>query len=176
MVYLESIRYNQRASLRTIVSGQRVPMELTSLGRAYLAMQPKAEFHALMDAFKRRGRSGWERLAREITEAVEECIETAICVASWQPEVIALATPLAIPGHRLLSSTLASARRRQKTALCANWHRPCCVCATRSKPNAYASKIEACERIFHSRRSLIARAGMPSTTARPPRIETTATA
>ena len=24
------------------------------------------------------------------------------CVASWQPEVIALATPLAIPGHRLL--------------------------------------------------------------------------
>jgi DNA-binding IclR family transcriptional regulator len=106
MVYLESIRYNQRASLRTIVSGQRVPMELTSLGRAYLAMQPQAEFAALMDvlkdAFTRRGRSGWERLAREITKAVDDVHRNGFCVASWQPEVIALATPLVIPGHRLL--------------------------------------------------------------------------
>jgi len=102
MVYLESIRYNQRASLRTIVSGQRVPMELTSLGRAYLATQPEAEFTRLMDAFKRRGRSGWERLAREIAEAVDDVHRNGYCVASWQPEVIALATPLAIPGHRLL--------------------------------------------------------------------------
>jgi DNA-binding IclR family transcriptional regulator len=102
MVYLESIRYNQRASLRTIVSGQRVPMELTSLGRAYLAALPQAEFTALMDAFERRKRSGWERLAREITEAVAEVRRSGFCAASWQPEVIALATPLAIPGHRLL--------------------------------------------------------------------------
>lgn len=35
MVYLESIRYNRRVALRNVVSGQRVPMELTSLGRAY---------------------------------------------------------------------------------------------------------------------------------------------
>lgn len=37
MVYLESIRYNPRPTLRSIVAGQQVPMELTSLGRAYLA-------------------------------------------------------------------------------------------------------------------------------------------
>lgn len=102
MVYLESIRYNQRASLRTIVSGQRVPMELTSLGRAYLAMQPTAEFARLMGAFRNRGRSGWERLAQEIAEAVDDVQRYGYCVASWQPEVIALATPLAIAGHRLL--------------------------------------------------------------------------
>ncbi|MGF6781884.1 IclR family transcriptional regulator [Paraburkholderia sp. GAS334] len=102
MVYLESIRYNQRASLRTVVSGQRVPMELTSLGRAYLAMQPKAEFAVLMDAFERRGRSGWAGLAREIAQAVAAVHRNGFCVASWQPEVVALATPLVIPGHRLL--------------------------------------------------------------------------
>src|ERR1700761_8684005 len=39
-VYLESIRYNSRPMLRTIVAGQQVPMELTSLGRAYLAGLP----------------------------------------------------------------------------------------------------------------------------------------
>ena len=34
MVYLESIRYNRRVALRSVVSGQRVPTERTSLGRA----------------------------------------------------------------------------------------------------------------------------------------------
>ena len=34
MVYLESIRYNRRVAWRNVVAGQRVPMELTSLGRA----------------------------------------------------------------------------------------------------------------------------------------------
>jgi DNA-binding IclR family transcriptional regulator len=77
-------------------------MELTSLGRAYLAALPQEEFTALMNAFKRRKRSGWERLAREITDAVDEVRRSGFCATSWQPEVIALATPLAIPGHRLL--------------------------------------------------------------------------
>ncbi len=37
MVYLESVRFNPRVALRNVVAGQQVPMELTSLGRAYLA-------------------------------------------------------------------------------------------------------------------------------------------
>jgi DNA-binding IclR family transcriptional regulator len=40
MVYLESIRYARRVAFRNVVSGQRVPMELTSLGRAYLSTLP----------------------------------------------------------------------------------------------------------------------------------------
>jgi DNA-binding IclR family transcriptional regulator len=48
MVYLESIRYSPRAALRNVVAGQQVPMELTSLGRAYLAGlgQGKGSTHA----------------------------------------------------------------------------------------------------------------------------------
>src|SRR5258708_31762642 len=52
MVYLESIRYNRRIVLRHVVSGQRVPMELTSLGRAYLAAAPSARRKALLDSFR----------------------------------------------------------------------------------------------------------------------------
>jgi len=100
MVYLESVRYNQRVSLRTVVSGQRVPMALTSLGRAHLATLPQAEFDALMATFEQRGRSGWQRLREEILDAVREVHERGFCAASWQPEVIALATPLSIAGHR----------------------------------------------------------------------------
>ena len=37
MIYLEAIRANRKTSLRNVQPGQRVPMELTSLGRAYLA-------------------------------------------------------------------------------------------------------------------------------------------
>src|SRR5580765_7411646 len=33
MIYLESVRYSRRVAWRNVVAGQRVPMELTSLGR-----------------------------------------------------------------------------------------------------------------------------------------------
>jgi DNA-binding IclR family transcriptional regulator len=99
MVYLESVRYNQRVSLKTVVSGQRVPMALTSLGRAHLATLAQPAFDALMLAFERRGRTGWPQLHAEILDAVASVREDGYCAASWQPEVVALATPLAIPGH-----------------------------------------------------------------------------
>lgn len=54
MVYLESIRYSRRIVHRHVVSGQRVPMELTSLGRAYLAVAPALQRKALMAGFKKR--------------------------------------------------------------------------------------------------------------------------
>jgi len=99
MVYLESVRYNQRVSLRSIVSGQRVPMELTSLGRAHLATLAQQAFDTLMLSFEQRGRTGWPRLHAEILDAVTSVRERGYCAASWQPEVVALATPLSIPGH-----------------------------------------------------------------------------
>jgi DNA-binding IclR family transcriptional regulator len=96
MVYLESIRYNRKVSLRNVVSGQRVPMELTSLGRAYLAAIPEPQRAALMAQFKAARRGAWPRLEREIEEARAAVRRQGCCVASWQPEVVALATPLVV--------------------------------------------------------------------------------
>lgn len=100
MVYLESFRYNRRQSLRTVVSGQRIPMALTSLGRAYLATLAPDAFEAMLLAMaeKHRGR-GWSRLSREIEAAVLSVREKGYCVASWQPQVVAMATPLQIGGY-----------------------------------------------------------------------------
>ncbi|RZS86651.1 IclR family transcriptional regulator [Pigmentiphaga kullae] len=98
MVYLESIRYARRAALRHVVSGQRVPMELTSLGRAYLATLNEAELKPLLEAFKRRRGRNWPALAREIGEAGNSVRLRSYCAAAWQPEVVAVATPLRI-GH-----------------------------------------------------------------------------
>lgn len=98
MVYLESIRYNRRPSLRSIVSGQRVPMELTSLGRAYLASAPEAKRKALLGHFRQTRRAPWRELGAEISLAIASVTERGFCVACWQPEVVAVATPLPFQG------------------------------------------------------------------------------
>jgi DNA-binding IclR family transcriptional regulator len=96
MVYLESIRYNPRPSLRTVVSGQRVPMELTSLGRAYLACEKGKHKLKLLEHFKMTREKQWRHLKTEIEAAEHHVKEFGYCIASWQPEVLALAAPLQI--------------------------------------------------------------------------------
>jgi DNA-binding IclR family transcriptional regulator len=96
MVYLESVRYNRRPSLRTVVSGQRVPMELTSLGRAYLASAPEAKRKALLAHFRNARPARWRDLSTAIAAATAAVEERGYCAASWQPEVVAVATPLVV--------------------------------------------------------------------------------
>jgi DNA-binding IclR family transcriptional regulator len=94
MVYLESIRYARRVAFRTVVSGQRVPMELTSLGRAYLASVHEPELAGLMATFRARRRAQWSTLKPELERAMRHVADHGWCTASWQPEVVAVAAPL----------------------------------------------------------------------------------
>jgi DNA-binding IclR family transcriptional regulator len=96
MVYLESIRYNRRPSLRTVVSGQRVPMELTSLGRAFFAIASHEQKENLFKHFSQVRSTQWPKLKIEIESAIKRYEEVGYCFASWQPEVVALATPIEI--------------------------------------------------------------------------------
>jgi DNA-binding IclR family transcriptional regulator len=100
MVYLESIRYNRRPSLRTVVAGQRVPMELTSLGLAWLAVASPERREAMLGLFRsRRSASSWQRLARSISRGQRDVESRGCCAASWQPGVFAVAAPLMVPGQ-----------------------------------------------------------------------------
>jgi DNA-binding IclR family transcriptional regulator len=109
MVYLESIRYNRRPSLRTVVSGQRVPMELTSLGRAYLASAPETKRKTLLAHFRRLRGAQWDKLGTAVAAAIRDVQARGYCAASWQPEVIAVATPLVFQGtHYALNVSLSS--------------------------------------------------------------------
>ena len=98
MVYLESIRYNPRPSLRSVVSGQRVPMELTSLGRAHIAAASRERREALLDHFRRARQTQWAQLEPEILQAMHDIDRHGYCQASWQAEVVAIATPLSFEG------------------------------------------------------------------------------
>lgn len=97
MVYLESIRYNRKAVLRTIVSGQRVPIELTSLGRAYLAAASEQNRQNFLARLRARCSVKSLSLEQQIFDAIESVRIRGFCSASWQPEVVALASPLEHP-------------------------------------------------------------------------------
>lgn len=99
MVYLESVRYNRKVSLRNVVAGQRVPIELTSLGRAYLAVAPSELRRGLMERLRKARGRGWAELAGILRAAMADVETKGYCAASWQPEVVAVATPLVVPGH-----------------------------------------------------------------------------
>lgn len=99
MVYLESVRYSRRVAWRNVVAGQRVPMELTSLGRAWLSAAPEEARRDLMARFQERRQSGWRDLAREIDAAIASVAKRGFCWAAWQPQVVALATPVVVEDH-----------------------------------------------------------------------------
>ncbi|MFN7153600.1 MAG: IclR family transcriptional regulator [Acidovorax sp.] len=97
MVYLESIRYNRKVSLRSVVAGQRVPIELTSLGRAYLCAVSEPQRRELMTRIGQQRLSGWKAIREEILAAVQLFARKGHCTASWQPEVVAIAIPIVTP-------------------------------------------------------------------------------
>lgn len=109
MVYLEAVRYNRKVSLRNVVAGQRVPIELTSLGRAWLAVAPQARREAFLGAAAARRGAGWADMAGEIARAVELVRLRGFCAASWQAEVVALATPLVVEGYPIYALNMSVA-------------------------------------------------------------------
>ena len=96
MVYLESIRYKRRIAFRNVVSGQRIPMELTSLGRAYLATLSPDRCKLLFAMFRQRRPRQWNTLEQQIERAIQDVERLGYCAASWQPSVVAVSTPLQV--------------------------------------------------------------------------------
>jgi len=115
MVYLESFRYARRVAQRTVVAGQRVPIELTALGRAWLAWCTDEERAATLALL--RARTDAPALRRELNAALADVERQGWCWACWQPEVLALATPLALPGHPVHVLNVSTTTRLDPRAL-----------------------------------------------------------
>jgi DNA-binding IclR family transcriptional regulator len=120
MVYLESIRYARRVSFRNVVAGLRVPIVRTSLGRAYLAVatdKDSEQIYANCQSKMSTVPEEWPVLKKDIQNAVNQVKTEGFCEASWQHEVIALATPLKLrnqPIHVLNISTLYASEEQRK--------------------------------------------------------------
>ncbi|MFN3987312.1 MAG: IclR family transcriptional regulator [Rhodocyclaceae bacterium] len=99
MVYLESVRYNRKVSLRSVVAGQRVPIELTSLGRAYLSAVEDGTREEVLALIRARKPACWDKLDSEIQRSIESVRTNGYCAVSWQPEVVALSVPIVLEAH-----------------------------------------------------------------------------
>jgi DNA-binding IclR family transcriptional regulator len=78
--------------LRAVASGQRVPIERTSLGRAWIArLDPHSRTQLLLELKKQKIKN-WSQIEKEIHEAIESISEKGYCVATWLPEISAIST------------------------------------------------------------------------------------
>ncbi|WP_028602939.1 IclR family transcriptional regulator [Ottowia thiooxydans] len=101
MVYLESARESRMGIFRRLSAGSRIPIELTSLGRAYLSGLPKPERQQLLGRIAQQHDKGWPALLAEINRGVMHIKKNGYCQASWQTGVIAIAAPLPAPDQTL---------------------------------------------------------------------------
>ena len=103
MVYLESIRYTKNVALRTVAAGQRVPIERTSLGRAWIAKLSPTSRTKLLSQLKGSGIKNWNLIEQEIQSAISSMEIKDYCVATWLPEITAISTTVQLSNKRYAS-------------------------------------------------------------------------
>jgi DNA-binding IclR family transcriptional regulator len=96
MVYLESVRRNRRELFRHVTSGSRVPIELTSLGRAYLSTLAPARRSSLLESLRSRHPEGWPVVLSGIEQSMGEIRTAGYCAVSWQAGITSMAAPLGL--------------------------------------------------------------------------------
>lgn len=97
MVYLESVRKSRRGIFRRIFPGSRIPMELTSLGRAHLfALEPAAR-QQVLERIASKYNHGWPQVETQIMQALAMLARKGYCLAEWQRGMVAIAAPLKGP-------------------------------------------------------------------------------
>jgi IclR family transcriptional regulator, positive regulator for flagellar biogenesis len=94
MIYLESVRRIRRELFRHVTSGSRVPVELTSLGRAWLSTLTTDQLKPLMAQMRARHPDDWEHVHAAIGRSVEEVRSRGYCSVSWQTGITSIAAPL----------------------------------------------------------------------------------
>lgn len=100
MLYVHNCVGHSTLALR-IEIGSRVPIALTSLGRAMLAALPDAESSYLMDRMRVRCKDDWSKLKRRIDLSIRQVEKRGFCLVDgeWRPHVRAVAVPLVYPDN-----------------------------------------------------------------------------
>jgi DNA-binding IclR family transcriptional regulator len=103
MVYLESVRESRHGIFRRIFPGSRTPIELTALGRAYLAGLGDSERQQMLVKTALKYGKEWRPLQREIEHAIADIAARGYCAAAWQAGMVSIAAPLVAPDKTLYS-------------------------------------------------------------------------
>ncbi|WP_211333069.1 IclR family transcriptional regulator [Pseudorhodoferax soli] len=101
VVYLDSVRKSQLGIFRHIIAGTRLPMAETALGQAWLAGLAPAARKQMLSVLAQRYADRWGPIRREISGALAAIGRDGYCSRDHRSGVMAVATPLALPGHPL---------------------------------------------------------------------------
>lgn len=95
MIYLEIRRSPQAVGLGLDI-GDRVPLAVTSVGRAYLAALPDAAREPLLDEIRRSNPAAWPKVRRGIERAVDDVRQRGFCtsIGDWLREIHSTGVPL----------------------------------------------------------------------------------
>ena len=130
MVYLESVRYSRRVAWRNVVAGQRVPIELTSLGRVWLASVDLPQRNLFLTRLRGRRASGWKDLSKDIGSAISDVKRLGYCWACWQPQVVAIAAPVFDASERLYALNMSVSGDVSPSDVVEELHEPLLALAT----------------------------------------------
>jgi len=98
MVYLDTYRSASAQALQ-LEAGSRIPLAVTSMGRAYLCGLPPPERLALLEQLRLEAGEAWPEVKRGIDRALRDHRAHGLCfsLGDWRREVHAVAAPL-VPG------------------------------------------------------------------------------
>ena len=100
MVYLDTYRSASTYAVQ-LEAGSRIPLAVTSMGRAHLCGLAPPERRALVEELRREAGAGWPAVRRGIDQALRDHRAHGLCfsLGDWRPEVHAVAVPLVLPGE-----------------------------------------------------------------------------
>ena len=120
MVYLASIRHSLDSVSRTrrVVPGTRVPMELTSIGLAWLGAQPDGVREDMLEGIAARQGEAWPAMRARVLRAIGQSQQRGFCTAAYQQgHLLAVGAAFRGPDQQLYGLNIsfpysASERRR----------------------------------------------------------------
>jgi DNA-binding IclR family transcriptional regulator len=97
VVYLDTYRSASSASVQLDV-GSRLPLAVTSMGRAYLGALTLDERRPLLEELRRADPDGWPAARKGIAQALRDLDRHGFCysLGDWRKDVHAVAVPLRI--------------------------------------------------------------------------------
>jgi len=96
MVYLHTVRRSVGGMNRHITTGHRIPVELSSLGHAYLATLSSPERVQLFELVRSRHAGRWTKIEAGIRRSVQQILDEGYCEVNWIPGISSIATAVQV--------------------------------------------------------------------------------
>jgi DNA-binding IclR family transcriptional regulator len=100
MVYVETVRFSRQGVFRHQAAGSRIPIAITSLGRAYVAGLPALQRQSLLEKLQAAHGKDWPKSQEPLQQALQQFELRGFCYAQWQPGMGSVASPIQSPSGR----------------------------------------------------------------------------